>query len=156
MMITHGEDMQVHALRKQGWSISAIARHLGRDRKTIRDYLSGKRIPQKRATSKEPQFNTYEEFIKSRLEDDKHLWASTLYFEVVELGYTQCYSTFTHYLRLRVLRPHCEHCSGSKGRQTIEIPHPNGEEIQWDWNDEEKWSLGRYGLRAARGLALFR
>ena len=35
-MITHGEDVEIHALRRQGWSISAIARHLGLDRKTVR------------------------------------------------------------------------------------------------------------------------
>ena len=35
-MITHGEDVEIHALSKQGWSISAIARHLGLDRKTVR------------------------------------------------------------------------------------------------------------------------
>ena len=28
-MITPGEDVEIHALRKQGWSISAVARHLG-------------------------------------------------------------------------------------------------------------------------------
>ena len=37
--------MQATALRARGWSVSAIARHLGRDRKTVRDYLSGKRVP---------------------------------------------------------------------------------------------------------------
>jgi len=31
--------VEAQALRAQGWSISAIARHLGRDRKTIRRYL---------------------------------------------------------------------------------------------------------------------
>ena len=42
-MITHGEDVEIHALRKQGWSISAIARHMGLDRKTVRAYLCGDR-----------------------------------------------------------------------------------------------------------------
>ncbi|MGW0730900.1 terminase gpP N-terminus-related DNA-binding protein, partial [Streptomyces mirabilis] len=40
--------MDAHALRRQGWTISAIARHLGRDRKTIRAYLNGERVPQQR------------------------------------------------------------------------------------------------------------
>jgi transposase len=35
-MLTRGEDVEVHALKERGWSISAIARHLGRDRKTVR------------------------------------------------------------------------------------------------------------------------
>ena len=44
-MFSTGEDVEAHALRKRGWSISAIARHLGRDRKTVRDYLEGRRQP---------------------------------------------------------------------------------------------------------------
>ena len=43
-MLTREEDIDVHALRRQGMSISAIARHLGRDRKTIRAYLAGGRV----------------------------------------------------------------------------------------------------------------
>ena len=41
-MLTRENDIDVHALRRQGWTISAIARHLGRDRKTIRAYLNGR------------------------------------------------------------------------------------------------------------------
>jgi len=40
-MLTLGEAVEVHALRQRGWSISAIARHLNRDRKTVRAYLDG-------------------------------------------------------------------------------------------------------------------
>jgi len=40
-MLTREEDVDAHALRRRGWSISAIARHLGLDRKTVRGYLSG-------------------------------------------------------------------------------------------------------------------
>ncbi|MGW0771571.1 helix-turn-helix domain-containing protein [Streptomyces sp. NPDC002676] len=47
-MLTVEEVLDAHALRRQGWSISAIARHLGRDRKTIRAYLSGERAPHQR------------------------------------------------------------------------------------------------------------
>lgn len=43
-MLTWEEDVDAHALRRQGWSISAIARHLGHDRKTIRAYLNGERV----------------------------------------------------------------------------------------------------------------
>ncbi len=35
-MLTQEEDVEIHALAKQGWTISEIARHTGRDRKTIR------------------------------------------------------------------------------------------------------------------------
>lgn len=32
-MLTWEDDLEVHALRRRGWSISAIARHTGFDRK---------------------------------------------------------------------------------------------------------------------------
>ena len=44
-MLSVGEDVEADALSKRGWTISAIARHLGRDRKTVRSYLSGERVP---------------------------------------------------------------------------------------------------------------
>jgi hypothetical protein len=43
LMITREEGIDAHALHRQGWTISAIACHLGRDRKTIRAYLHGER-----------------------------------------------------------------------------------------------------------------
>jgi transposase len=44
-MLTREEDVDAHALSRQGWTISAIARHLGRDRKTIRDHLTANAPP---------------------------------------------------------------------------------------------------------------
>ena len=41
-MLTREDDIDAHALPSQGWTISAIARHLGRDRKTIRGHLAGR------------------------------------------------------------------------------------------------------------------
>jgi hypothetical protein len=38
LMLTQGEDVEADALKKRGWSTSAIARHLGRDRGTVRAY----------------------------------------------------------------------------------------------------------------------
>jgi predicted transcriptional regulator len=43
-MLTREDDVDAHALHRQGWTISAIARHLGRDRKTIRAYLRGELV----------------------------------------------------------------------------------------------------------------
>jgi transposase-like protein len=39
-MFTGKEDMEATALREQGWSISAIARHLGRSRETVRSWVA--------------------------------------------------------------------------------------------------------------------
>ena len=40
-MLTREDDVDTHKLHTKGWTISAIARHLGHDRKTIRAYLAG-------------------------------------------------------------------------------------------------------------------
>ena len=44
-MFSVGEDVEADALFKRGWTVSAIARHLERDRKTVRSYLTGERTP---------------------------------------------------------------------------------------------------------------
>jgi transposase len=132
-MLSLEEDVEAHALRSRGWSISAIARHLARDPKTVRAYLSGARTPAVRARSAPDSFGVYTEYVAARLREDPHVWASALYDEVRALGYERSYQRFTHELRARSLRPHCEPCAGVRGRPTIEIHHPAGEEIQWDW-----------------------
>lgn len=132
-MLTQGEDVEAHALAARGWSISAIARHLDRDRKTVRSYLNGERQPGVRVRSAPDALAVVEEYVVLRFVDDPHVWASALYDEVVPLGYRCSYPSFVRQIRQRGLRPHCEACKGVKGRDTIEIDHPAGEEIQWDW-----------------------
>jgi len=132
-MFSVGEDVDADALFKRGWTVSAIARHLGRDRKTVRSYLSGKRSLGARQSDKPDPLDDYRAYVAARFVDDPHLWASALFDEVVALGYRSSYVSFARQIRLAGLRPHCEACSGVKGRETIEIEHPAGEEIQWDW-----------------------
>ncbi|MGQ0824950.1 MAG: IS21 family transposase [Actinomycetota bacterium] len=134
-MLAPEEDMEINALRKQGWSISAIARHLERDRKTIRAYLNGERESGVRAKPDEfvDAFDRFEPYVRQRLADDPHVWATVLFDEVVALGFDRSYQRFTHAVRERELRPHCEACAGVKGRATVEIEHAPGAEMQWDW-----------------------
>jgi transposase len=140
-MFTGKEDVEATALREQGWSISAIARHLGRDRATVRNHLNGKRVAGGRRRSAPDSFEPFVAYVRERLREDPHLWASALYDEVTALGYERSYQSFTREIRARELRPHCEACTGVKGRATIEIEHPPGEEIQWDWDElpEAPW-----------------
>ena len=58
--------MEVQALRKRGSSVSAIARHLGRDRKTVRAYLSGQREPGKREPARPDRFGRFAEYCRIR------------------------------------------------------------------------------------------
>lgn len=140
-MFTGEEDVEATALREQGWSISAIARHLGRNRETVRNHLNGTRVAGERRRSAPDSFEPFVPYVRERLREDPHLWASALYDEVEALGYERSYQSFTREIRARELRPHCEACTGVKGRATIEIEHPRGEEIQWDWDElpEAPW-----------------
>jgi transposase len=132
-MLTQEDDVDIHALRRRGWSISAIARHVGRDRKTVRVYLEGKRQVGQRAPAGEDVFARFVDYAAARLAEDPHLWATALHDEVVKLGYDRSYPSFTRSLRLRGLRPACEPCHPTTGRPVAVIEHPAGEETQWDW-----------------------
>lgn len=132
-MLTWENDVEATALRSQGWTISAIARHLGHDRKTIRDYLEGKRTPGERARSRPDPFEEFAQYARIRLTDDPHLWATALFDEVIALGYEGSYPSFTRNLRARSLRPHCEPYAASGGRDHAIIDHPPGAETQFDW-----------------------
>src|ERR1035441_7726715 len=142
-MLTRGEDVEAHALQKRGWSISAIARHLDRDRKTVRSYLNGDRVPGTRVRPDTPDpLAEYEKYLTARFTDDHHVWGTVLFEEVTALGYSQSYPTFVRQIRTKGLRPHCEACRGVVGRDTIEIDHPPGEEIQWDWFERRRAPWG--------------
>lgn len=132
-MLTWEEDVQAHALRERGWSIAAIARHLGRDRKTIRAYLNGDRTPGQRRRAQADPFDAFERYVTARFADDAHVAATALYDEITALGYARSYATFTRQLRARGLRPTCQACSTVADRATIDVVHEPGDETQWDW-----------------------
>ena len=132
-MLAREEDVEAAALRAQGWSISAIARHLGRDRGTVRSYLNSERTPGVRRRTGEDPFERCEPYVAQRLRDDPHLQLATLLREVQAIGFSGSYQTLTRQVRVRSLRPHCEACSAAKGRATTEITHDPGAETQFDW-----------------------
>jgi transposase len=147
-MLSRGEDVEVDALVKRGWNISAIARHLGRDRGTISNYVNGRTEPGVRHPAGPDPLKRFTAYVSARFADDPHLWATALYDEVVAMGYDRSYPSFARQLRLGALRPHCEACTGVKGRETVEIDHPAGEEIQWDWFERRHapWGATAYVL----------
>jgi transposase len=132
-MLTQGEDVEAHALRARGWSISAIARHLGRNRRTVRAYLNGERQPGERKPAGPDTFAVFEEYCRIRLVQDPHLQATALLEELNKLGFTGGYSSLTRQIRVRRLRPHCEPCHQVKGRDVAIIEHEPGAETQFDW-----------------------
>ena len=145
-MLTWEDDVEVHALRKRGWSISAIARHTGRDRKTIADYLAGERTPGVRARPSPDPFDPFLDYVSARLIEDPHLWARTL-FDELKLGIRAVVSEPDPQHPRRGLRPACEACRTVTERPNAVIPHPPGDETQWDWlelpDPPELWGWGK-------------
>ena len=108
--------MEAHALRERGRSVSAIARHLGRNRKTVRAYLSGEREPgRRRLTGPEwpDRFGPFERYCRLRFGADPYLWATTLFEEVRGLGYEGAYPSFTRALRKLVRSRYPQHETAS-------------------------------------------
>jgi predicted dehydrogenase len=66
-MLTEEDDVEIRALARRGWSISAIARHTGRDRKTVRKYLAVDRPVREPAPSCLEPFRDY---LVARFADD--------------------------------------------------------------------------------------
>lgn len=156
-MLTWEEDVEIHALHKRGWTISAIARHTGRNRRTIRNYLNGTTTPGVRKPAGEDPFEPFVDYVTARLTEDPHLWARTLCDELEDLGYTASYQTLTRQIRQRKLRPVCESCACATDRPNAVIEHPPGEETQWDWvelpNPPESWGWGKTAYLLVGSLA---
>lgn len=149
-MLSQEEHVEVMALAGRGWTISAIARHTGLNRRTVRAYVRQGRQPGQRRRSQPDAFAVFERYVAQRLHDDPHVWATVLYDEVRGLGYGRSYQRFTAELRHRSLRPVCADCLSARSRVTTEIPHEPGEELQWDWVElpEAPWGGKGHLLQA--------
>jgi transposase len=145
-MLTWEDCVEAQALRSKGWSITAIANHLGHDRKTIRAYLGGERRPGQRRAARPEAMAEFLDYCRQRLADDPHLWSTTLFDEVVALGFGGSYPAFTAAVRRHELRPRCAACAANRATDRAVIEHPPGQETQWDWvelpDPPEHWGVG--------------
>ena len=130
-MLSREDVVESVALYKRGWSVSAIARHTGRDRKTVRAWLGGER--DREARRGPGPLEPFRDYVAQRLGDDPHLDATVLLRELRPLGFERSYPTLTRELRRLGLRPVCEVCKRGGHRLTIELVHEPGEELQLDW-----------------------
>jgi len=147
-MLTEEDDVEVHALARLGWSVSAIARHTGRDRKTIAKYLAG------RGPGRDPApscLEPYRAYLEARFADDAHVFASVLFEELVPLGFDRSYPTLVREIRSLGLRPVCDCCQAGAVKLTVGLEHEPGEELQLDWLElsETPWGAKAYVLVGA-------
>ncbi len=133
-MLTQEDDVEIHALHARGWSLSAISRHTGRDRKTVAKYVKAGAVGGARRERPASCLEPFRGYISARFADDPHLPAVTLQEELRAAGFERSYPTLVRELRRLQLRPLCLVCQQRRGRApTVEVDHPVGEEIQWDW-----------------------
>jgi len=64
-MLTQGEDVEVHALRKRGWSYVAIGRHIGHDWRTVKAYVEG-REPGRRQRAEPSPLEPFVAYLQAR------------------------------------------------------------------------------------------
>ena len=114
-------------LHRQGITVSAIARRVGLDRKTVRRYLAGGLAPpvygpRKRRTTKLQQFERY---LRERLAAFPQLTGRRLYRELRDLGYSGGYTILTEFL--------CEIRSAAAPEFEVRFETPPGRQAQVDF-----------------------
>ncbi len=147
-MLTQEDDVEIHALARRGWSKSAIARHTGRDRKTVAKYLAGNEPAREPAPS---CLEPYRAYLEARFVDDPHVRASVLFDELLPLGFDRSYPTLVREIRELALRPVCDCCKAGGVKVTVGLDHEPGEELQLDWLElsETPWGERAYVLVGA-------
>jgi len=95
------EIVLIHDLKRQGLSLSAIARKTGLDRKTVRKYLDqGLQAPAYGPRPARPRrLEPYEGYLRERITGVPGLSGQRLLREIKELGYEGGYTAVTDFLR---------------------------------------------------------
>lgn len=91
----------IHDLKRQGLSVSAIARQLGIDRKTVRKHLAGgvKAPAYKPRPPRPRELAPYEPYLLERIALYPGLSAKRLFREITAMGFAGGYTTVTDFLR---------------------------------------------------------
>jgi hypothetical protein len=99
-----------------------------------------------RAKHEPDPFDRFQPYVRQRLADDQHVWATALLGEVAALDDNRRYQAFTGKLRGRELEP----CSSCDARAYVDIEHAPGAEIRWDWLELDDTLWGAKGLCGRR------
>lgn len=121
------EIVLIHDLRRQGLSISAIARKVGSDRKTVRKYLEqGLEVPSYGPRPLQGSFlDPYRDYLTERVRAFPDLSGRRLLREIKAMGYEGSYSTLKPFLR--ELRP------ARRAPFAVRFETPPGKQAQVDF-----------------------
>ena len=89
----------IRDLYAQGFSIRAISRKTGYDRRTVSKYLNNTSLPEsKKRAKKASKLDEYNEYIIRKLHEGPYT-ASRLYREIQEMGFTGKYTIVKDFVR---------------------------------------------------------
>jgi hypothetical protein len=101
---------QILAEHAAGKAVRAIARDYGHKPDTIRNYVSGRRIPGE-PSPRTDEFEPFGGYCRRRLADDPHLRSATLLAEIASIGFTGTQRSFYRALERHGIQPHpCPDC----------------------------------------------
>ena len=140
-MIKLGELIMILDLHRQGLSVSAIARQMGVDRKTVRTYIAKGLEPPtyKKRASAPGVVDRFEPYLCERLAAYPTLTARRLFREIKERGFSGGYSIVRD--RVRDIRP-----APSAGYE-VRFETPPGEQAQVDFARFEVEFVDEPGLK---------
>ena len=152
-MLSWEEFVELRNLHERGWSISAIAHHLGKDRKTVRRYLAD---PDARPGVRKPAgrlLDPYAAYVQARLEDNPHLAGTVLDRELGELGFAGSYRTLARHVA--GVRPDCAACHGPEGNKPTDPTQPilAGQYYDYLVRALKDYKLGRRNNPIMKGFA---
>jgi transposase len=144
-VIRLGELVMILDLHRQGLSVSAIARQLDRDRKTVRKYIErGLAAPAYGPRQARPSVVTpFAPYLRERIAAFPELTGSRLLREIKELGYAGGYTTVKEFLRtirpraLQVFERRFETPAGKQAQvdfaffRTVFTDQPGADRIIW-------------------------
>ena len=124
-MLTVEKRAMIKNLHRMGWSISAIARETGHDRRTVRKIIGSSLLPEPKPRKRRGRkIDPYIDYLQKRL--DEGVWnARKLYSEIKARGYTGSETRVRAWMQpLRAER---------KPQATVRFETEPGEQAQVDW-----------------------
>ena len=135
-MVKNGEFFVIHEMKRRGMKISAIAQELGRDRKTVRKWLSEQEPRTYHRTVTKTVVEPYADYIRQRMQEGC-VNAVVLLDEIRQQGYTGGVTTLRNFMH-----PYRETLP-SRSTERFETPPGHQAQVDWGsfrvrWLDHEK------------------
>jgi transposase len=126
-MVKNGEFFMIKEMKQRGMSITAIAKEMGRDRKTIRKWLQEKHPDiYHRNVAKPEKLSPFKSYIRQRMEEGC-MNAVVIMDELRAVGYTGGITILRDFMK--PLRPQVS------SKATVRFETPPGRQAQVDWGE---------------------